>query len=139
MEKRDFKTGKKILAVDDEIAALHLLVDALKEEQYVVYTAADGKQGLEAARQKIPDVIILDVTMPKMDGFQVLQELKKDKRTMNIPVVMLTGRSEPENMEKGMHHFAESYISKPFQLEHLLKEIEKILAIRYQDRGVENA
>ncbi len=85
--------GKKILIVDDEESIREPLKEMLVRNGYEVIMAEDGKKGLDEARKKKPDLVLLDVNMPKMDGFKVLEELKKDKKTADIPVFMLTSRS----------------------------------------------
>jgi DNA-binding response OmpR family regulator len=121
---------KKILVVDDEEMIRELAKDYLESKGYDVLTAADGKKGLQEAKSKKPDLIILDVNMPKMNGFQVLDELKKDRHTMDIPVFMLTTRKSDEDIRQGMEHMADKYLPKPFMPETLLDEIRKTLAVR---------
>ncbi len=106
-----------------------MLRDFLTREGFEVLEAGDGKKGFEEARRAIPDVILMDVNMPRMDGFQALEKLKKDKKTMDIPVIMLTAKSDGKNMAEGMRLYADKYIPKPYDLQHLLQEIRKTLAI----------
>lgn len=121
---------KTILVVDDEEMIRELAKDYLESKGYDILTAGDGKKGLQEAKSKRPDLIILDVNMPKMNGFQVLEELKKDKHTMNIPVFMLTTRKSDDDIRQGMEHMADKYLPKPFMPEQLLEEIRKTLAVR---------
>lgn len=121
---------KTILIVDDEEMIRELAKDYLQSKGYDVLTAEDGKKGLQEAKSKKPDLIILDVNMPKMSGFQVLAELKKDKHTLNIPVFMLTTRKADEDIRQGMEHMADKYLPKPFMPGTLLDEIRKTLAVR---------
>ena len=118
---------QKILIVDDEQPIREPLKQMLVRQGYTVCEAEDGKKGLEEARKQKPDLMILDVNMPKMDGFKVLEELKKDKSTMNIPVFMLTTRDTADDVAAGISGFAEKYIAKPFEFSHLLSEIKKTL------------
>ena len=119
----------KILIVDDEETIREPLKEMLVQQGYEVLIAEDGKKGLDEARKKRPDLVLLDVNMPKMDGFTVLQELKKDKKSSDIPVFMLTSRSTAEDIAAGISGFAEKYISKPFDFNHLLSEIQKTLKL----------
>jgi DNA-binding response OmpR family regulator len=121
---------KKILVVDDEEMIRELAKDYLESKGYDVIIAEDGKKGLAEAKSKRPDLIILDVNMPKMNGFQVLDELKKDRHTMVIPVFMLTSQKSDEDIRQGMEHMADKYLPKPFMPEVLLEEIRKTLAVR---------
>jgi DNA-binding response OmpR family regulator len=132
MTDNAFKLGKRILVVDDEPHIVRTLEDLLMAEGYVVNKAADGKRALQEARAFLPDLIILDVMMPKMNGFEVLEHLKKDQRTMDIPVIMLTVKSATQDIEQGIKLYAEKYITKPFNPDQLLVEIEKSLALRYR-------
>ena len=133
MENPSPKLGKRILIVDDEPHILRTLDDLLAAEGYIVYKAADGKKALEQADAMLPDLIILDVMMPKLDGFEVLKRLKKSDKTMDIPIIMLTVKSTAQDIEQGIRLYAEKYISKPFNSEFLLREIEKSLSIRGSD------
>jgi len=133
MENASPKLGKRILIVDDEPHILRTLEDLLAAEGYIVYKAADGKKALEQADAMLPDLIILDVMMPKLDGFEVLKRLKKSDKTMDIPIIMLTVKSTTQDVEQGIRLYAEKYISKPFNSEFLLREIEKSLSIRGSD------
>ena len=117
--------SKKILMVDDESAARGLIKTLAEMNGYTFIEAEDGKKGLERAKKDAPDIILLDVNMPKMNGFDVLQNLKKDSKTMNIPVIMLTTRDTQEDMAQGMELYADKYIPKPFDSNHLFGEIKK--------------
>lgn len=133
MENASPKLGKRILIVDDEPHILRTLEDLLAAEGYIVFKAADGKKALEQADAMLPDLIILDVMMPKLDGFEVLKRLKKSDKTMDIPIIMLTVKSTTQDVEQGIRLYAEKYISKPFNSEFLLREIEKSLSMRGSD------
>ncbi|HNV86091.1 MAG TPA: response regulator [Candidatus Omnitrophota bacterium] len=135
MQNQGFKIGKKILVADDEPHIMMTLEDLLTQEGYVVLKASDGKKAFDEARKMVPDLIVLDVMMPKMNGFEVLQKLKKEPKTMDIPVIMLTVRSAAPDVQQGIQLYAEKYVTKPFEPELLLKEIEHSLAIRYKMPG----
>jgi DNA-binding response OmpR family regulator len=119
-----------ILVVDDEPHILKTIADLLMSEGFSVLVAVDGKEGLLAAREKQPDLILLDVMMPKLDGFQVLKRLKKDPLTLDIPVIMLTVRGASKDVQEGIQFYAEKYITKPFDPERLLHEIKHSLMAR---------
>lgn len=133
MEEKTARLGKRILIVDDEPHIVRTLEDLLTAEGYIVYKALDGKRALEQVEAMSPDLVVLDVMMPKMDGFEVLRRLKKNKSTMDIPIIMLTVKSTSADIEEGITLYAEKYLTKPFNSEVLLQEIEKSLAMRKQE------
>lgn len=103
----------KILIIDDSVFTLKVLEDIL-EEEYEVITAISGKEGIALAKQKHPSLILLDIEMPEMDGFEVLKMLKEDRETENIPVIFLTGLMGSAYEEKGFLNGAVDYIVKPY-------------------------
>lgn len=105
---------KHVLVVDDEPDVLLLCRVNLEFEGYEVSTAPDGEAGLEACRELRPDVVLLDVMMPKMDGWQVLEAIKDDEELAHIPVVMLTAKVQDEDQIRGWSAGAAEYITKPF-------------------------
>lgn len=115
-----------LLIIEDHPDLNHFLVDFLRE-QYEVFHAANGAEGLKMAFQHIPDLILCDIMMPGTDGIQVLQTLKKDIRTSHIPVVLLSANSSEEQRIQGMQHNADAYISKPFNLKYLAECISSML------------
>lgn len=108
----------KILIVDDDPLILDVLVRLLKREGYETITARDGLEALQTVANTLPDLILLDVQLPKLDGFSVCQCLKNDERTALIPVTMLTGMEEREHRRRGMEVGADDFLTKP--LEHSL-------------------
>lgn len=106
------KQAQKILIIDDVVINLHLL-DGLLKADYTVLLAKTGQQGLVLAREHHPNLILLDVVMPEMDGFDVLQALQTDKRTKDIPVIFITGQDHPEDEARGLLRGAVDYITKP--------------------------
>lgn len=121
---------KKILLADDEQTLRALLKVLLEEAGYEFIAAEDGKAALEQVKKRHPDLVILDVNMPKMTGFQVLDHLKKDAKTRDIPVILLTTRGGQEDVEEGIGLDADKYIPKPFESQKLLHEIQQTFAIR---------
>ncbi len=134
MENQPVKIGKRILIADDEPHIVRTLEDLLTAEGYLVDKATDGKRAVEQAEAMMPDLILLDVMMPKLDGFEVLRRLKKNKKTMDIPVIMLTVKATSQDVEEGIKLYAEKYLTKPFSSEALLREIEKSLSIREKSK-----
>jgi DNA-binding response OmpR family regulator len=119
---------KTILSIDDDHQMGFLIKESLERSGvYKVINASSGKDGISLAKKHKPDLILLDVMMPKIDGFEVLKKLKADKDTITIPVIMLTGRSDDEAMTKASSLFDESYIVKPTDMTALRMEIEKVL------------
>ena len=106
--------AKKILAVDDEKAIVRLVQVNLEREGYQVVTAYDGREALENVASERPDLVVLDVMMPYMDGFEVLQQLKKDPETRDIPVIMLTAKAQDADVFRGWQSGVDCYLTKPF-------------------------
>ncbi len=123
MENKDCK----ILLVDDEPDVLEFLSYNLKKEGFVVYTALNGKHAIEKAIDKIPQLIILDVMMPEMDGIETCRELKKHEKLQNSLIVFLTARSEDYSQLAGLDAGADDYISKPIKPSVFLSKVKAIL------------
>ncbi len=105
-----------ILAIDDDITIRTLIESTLSRKGFKVYTADNGADGLDIAKNEDIDVILLDWMMPEMDGMQVLAELKRDSKTMFIPVFMLTSKEDSKDLEMATSRGAVDYIIKPFNL-----------------------
>jgi DNA-binding response OmpR family regulator len=118
--------SKKILVVDDEDDILHFLELVLREKGYDVATASGGHEALTKAQLEQPNLILLDIMMPQMDGWEVLKLLRVDEETANIPVAMLSARTEAKDRVQGLQEGAIDYICKPFSLQDLLVKIETI-------------
>lgn len=123
--------SKKILVCDDEPYILMALTDAVEMEGYECVTAINGKEALEKARETLPDLIMLDIMMPFMDGFEVCRELKADASTRDIPVIMLTAKSQQVDIQKGKDAGADDYITKPFRPSTLRKKFNEVLDSRH--------
>ena len=117
---------KKILVVDDEDDILHFLELVLREKGYDVATASGGHEALTKAQIERPNLILLDIMMPQMDGWEVLKLLRVDEETFDIPVAMLSARTEAKDRVQGLQEGAIDYICKPFSLQDLLAKIETI-------------
>src|SRR5436189_4265921 len=114
----------RILVVEDEPDLLRSLAQALREEGYAVDTAANGEDGLFNAENTDYDAVVLDVMMPKMDGWEVLSRLRKSKKT---PVLMLTARDQSRDRVKGLDTGADDYVVKPFDLEELFARLRALI------------
>jgi class 3 adenylate cyclase len=113
----------RVLVADDAADNLFLVEDLLSVEGYDIITASDGAEALTKARETLPDVILLDVSMPHLDGFEVCQHLKADPATAGIPVLILTAWAEPDQRVRGLQLGAEDYVTKPFDGPELLARI----------------
>src|SRR5438128_8219452 len=111
--------AKAILVVDDDPKIVRVVEINLTQEGYQVRTAADGEAALAAVAQEPPDLVLLDVMMPRMDGFETLKRLKADPASADIPVVMLTARAQDEDVFEGYGTGAQWYLTKPFEPEEL--------------------
>ncbi len=123
------KNRPKVLIVDDESANLNLLWDTLEPEGYEVLAASNGEAALRIATSELPNIILLDVMMPGMDGYEVCRRLKQDEPTRNIPVIFVTIKEESEGVIKGFQVGGVDYITKPFKKEELLVRVENHLKI----------
>ncbi|NQT92653.1 MAG: response regulator [Lentisphaerae bacterium] len=119
------KLTKTILIVDDEQDYADMICMRLEANGYNVVTAYDGESGLKAAKETKPNLILLDVMMPGMDGFQVLSRLRRDETTIHIPVVMLTARGETKAIMKSQQLHAKDHLIKPCESEELLSTVER--------------
>ncbi len=115
---------KKVVIVDDELYIRRLVSNALSRE-YTVLEASDGEEGLDVIRTWKPDLILMDVLMPNLDGYTACYEIKKDEATRAIPVVMLTGIGHELNKKLAQEMGADGYITKPFNLQDLLDTVKQ--------------
>lgn len=116
-----------VLVVDDHPATVELVKSALEGMGMEVETAENGAECLLAVSRKHPGLIILDVVMPVMDGFQTLQVLQQSPQTRNVPVIMLTGKADDTDVTYGWSHGVTSYLTKPFSVEHLVALVRRVL------------
>jgi DNA-binding response OmpR family regulator len=117
----------KILLIDDHRTVLRLLEAILKLRGYELLYAENGQQGMAMARQEQPDLILLDVMMPEIDGFKVCQYLKGQAETARIPVIFLTARGAEDDLATGRRLGAEGFLTKPFLAKEVLSLIERLL------------
>ena len=118
---------RKILVVDDETEIVSLLEEELKALGFDVLTALDGLTGLEMARKERPALMILDLMLPKMDGYRVCGLLKNDLRYAEIPIILFSARAQEEDLRLGVELGANAYITKPFEPQELLKKVHELV------------
>jgi DNA-binding response OmpR family regulator len=123
---------KRILIVEDDISILSGLKDVLTFKSYDILTAADGEKGYSLAVEDKPDLIILDIMLPKMDGYALCKKLREEGNT--TPILMLTARGEEPDMVKGLDIGADDYVTKPFSLPELLARIRALLRRQPEDK-----
>lgn len=120
-------TKNKILIVDDEVLLVEMLKTRLETNGYSVVCAYDGQEGIKIVKTENPDLIILDLMLPKMDGYKVCRMLKFDKRYKNIPIIIFTAKAQDSDKEMSQEVGADAYITKPFDPEILLGKIEELI------------
>ena len=119
--------NKKVLLVDDELDFVDVLRERLEAHNYNVIPAYDGEEALEKVKEEKPDLIILDIILPKISGFDVCRKLKIDEKYKKIPIIMLTAKFQTNDIKFGMAMGADSYITKPFEPQALLKGMAELL------------
>ena len=117
----------KILIVDDSPTETHILTKMLDKNGYQVVTAESGETGVEVAKKELPDLVLMDVVMPGLNGFQATRQLKKEPTTAHIPVVIVTTKDQETDKIWGMRQGAKDYLTKPVQEESLINTIQAIL------------
>jgi len=122
---------KNILIVDDEKDILELIKFNISNNGYKCFCAEDGEVAVKLAKNKIPDLIILDLMLPGIDGLDVCRILKNNKETKNIPILMLTAKTSDENIIEGLEAGADDYVTKPFSIKVLLARVENLLRRNY--------
>ena len=124
----DRKTVRQILCIEDEPEMIDLIRLILGRRGFEVTGADGGKAGLQAVRDQLPDLVLLDLMMPDMDGWEVYQQMKADESTRNIPVIVVTAKAQSIDKVLGLHIArVDDYIAKPFSPQELLNSVEKVL------------
>lgn len=118
---------KRILIVDDEKDLVEMLTLRLEASNYEALRAYDGREALDKAKKEKPDLIILDLMIPKIDGYKVCRMLKFDEKYKHIPIIMFTARAQGEDRKLGEEVGADAYITKPFEPQALLAKIKELL------------
>jgi two-component system response regulator VicR len=123
------ETLKRLVYIEDEPEMIDLVRLILNRRGYEVLGASGGYQGLEMIRQELPDLVLLDLMMPDMDGWDVYQQMKSDELTRHIPVIVVTAKAQSIDKVLGLHIAkVEDYISKPFSPQELMDSVERVLA-----------
>jgi DNA-binding response OmpR family regulator len=120
---------KRILVIDDLPENVFMLKDRLEHEGYEVLSAYNGKSGIEKAQNELPDLILLDVMMPDINGFEVCKILVNDSRTSDIPIILVTAKTDPEDIKEGLDAGANDYIKKPIDKIELLARVKSELKL----------
>jgi two-component system cell cycle response regulator DivK len=128
-DSKERDMAKTILIVEDEPRNLKLLRDLLQRFGYEILEAPDGEQGVKSAGEKIPDLILMDIMMPKMDGLEATRIIKADEKTKHIPIIALTSYAMKGDREKTIEAGCDGYIAKPIDIKEVLKAIEHFLTL----------
>ena len=118
---------KKILIVDDEPNIVMTLEYTFKKSNYEVFIARDGQEALDILKSNFPDVIILDIMMPMVDGFATLEQIRKDANLQHTKVMFLSAKNKESDIEKGLALGADAYMTKPFSIKKVVEKVEKLL------------
>ena len=119
---------KKILLVDDEVDLVETVRFPLEMQGFTVLVSQDGEDALKKAREEKPDLILLDLMLPKLDGYKVCRLLKFDERYKHIPILMLTAKTQEKDKTLGMETGADEYITKPFEMDDLMEKVESYIS-----------
>ena len=119
-----------VLAADDDEDILELVAFRLERSDYTVLKARDGEEALQVARESLPDLAVLDVMMPKLDGFEVTRRIRSDGATKDMPVILLTARAQDADVQAGFDAGADDYLRKPFSPQELRARVQAILGRR---------
>ena len=120
-------SNKRILVVDDEVDLVEIIRFSLELEGYDVLIAYNGEEALNQARKENPDLVLLDLMLPKLDGYNVCRLLKYDEKYKHIPILMLTAKTQEKDRATGMETGANEYITKPFDMDELMKKVKNYL------------
>lgn len=121
------QAGKKILIVEDSKSVSTVLKEVLEADGHTVFLAGDGVAGIAMARREKPDLVLLDLLLPKLNGYEVCNALKRDNDTRHISVLVISTMDSPESIEKAKLCGAKNFMKKPYNLDDLLREIKKLL------------
>ena len=121
-------TMKKILIVDDEPNILMTLEYTFKKKNFQVFIARDGQEALDLLKTEQPNIILLDIMMPKVDGYATLEMIKNDEKLKKCKVIFLSAKNKESDIKKGIHHGANAYMTKPFSIKKLVKKVNELTA-----------
>lgn len=119
---------KKILIVDDEPNIVMTLEYTFKKSNYEVFIARDGQEALDILKTNFPDIIILDIMMPMVDGFATLEQIRKDANLQHTKVMFLSAKNKESDIEKGLALGADAYLTKPFSIKKVVEKVEELLS-----------
>jgi len=118
---------KTILVVDDSATILMIVRMVLGKDRYHLLTASDGQEAVEKVRKEKPDLVLMDVVMPKMSGFDACRELRRQSDTRDIPIILVTTKGEPQSVEQGFESGCNDYMTKPISAQELLSKVQSFL------------
>lgn len=124
---------KKILIVDDEPNIVMTLEYTFKKNNFEVFIARDGQEALDILKTQLPDVIILDIMMPLVDGFETMEQIKKNEKLKHCKVIFLTAKNKESDIEKGLALGADAYLTKPFSIKKVVEQVNELLENLKQD------
>ena len=119
-----------VLVAEDDEDIRSLVAFRLERAGYRVVAAADGRRAYEVAVAQLPDLAVLDVMMPRLDGYELMRRLRADERTSRLPIILLTARAQESDVQRGLEAGADDYIRKPFSLQELMARVQAILGRR---------
>lgn len=119
--------ANKILVIEDDPNILKLISHTLRREGYEVITASDGSEGLRKVIESHPHLVVLDISLPGLDGYQVCHQLRSEQTTSHLPVIMVTAMSRPSDQRRGFENGADDYLPKPFMLSELVTRVQSLL------------
>ena len=129
--------SKNILVVEDDSDIRELISFNLKNEGHQVFEAKDGEAGIDKARKKLPDLILLDLMLPGIQGLDVCRIIKSDQETKNTPIIMVTAMGQEEDIVKGLETGADDYITKPFSIAVLLARVKSVLRRSIEEKDID--
>lgn len=119
--------ASKILVIEDDPVIQMLISQTLRREGYEIVTASDGSEGLRKVKETQPNLVVLDISMPGLDGYQVCHYLRQDPATANLPIIMVTAMARPSDQRRGFETGADDYLPKPFSLADLITRVQSLL------------
>ena len=119
--------ANRIVVIEDDPNILTLISQTLRREGYEVFTASDGTEGLRKVKENNPQLVVLDISLPGLDGYQVCHQLRTEQATSQLPVIMVTAMSRPSDQRRGFENGADDYLPKPFMLSELLMRVQSLL------------
>lgn len=119
--------ASKILVIEDDPVIQMLISQTLRREGYEIVTASDGSEGLRKVKETQPNLVVLDISMPGLDGYQVCHYLRQDPATANLPIIMVTAMARPSDQRRGFETGADDYLPKPFSLADLVTRVQSLL------------